>query len=127
MAADRMAERGSQTDPLFPVHLVCRYVAQAIGGHRQNALAYRTRLPRTQTGGRPWGLRRTQLAWLSSSCEFVYRGLWISHVGTALRLKKKSRSTKNTCRTRRLPPAWGSRRCSGTSHGPSLASASVWL
>ena len=77
MAADRVAQGGGRAHPLLSVHLACGHIVQGVGGYRQNALAHRTRLPRTEAGSRAGALRRTQLAWFSSSCELVHRRLRI--------------------------------------------------
>ncbi len=60
-------------------------VLNASGEHRvrstrrycQTALAHRTRLPGTQTGGWPRPLRRARMARLPSSRNAMHRGLWI--------------------------------------------------
>ena len=85
MAAHRMAAKAKPSPPTTScAHLPADDLARRLGGHRQDALAHRARLPRAQAGARPRALRGTQLARLSSSCESVYRRLRLSDARTAL-------------------------------------------
>lgn len=55
--------------------------AQA-GCHHQTALAHRARLRRIEAGTWTGAFRRTELAWISSSCHPGHRCLWVPGSGT---------------------------------------------
>jgi len=77
MAADRVAGERSRTGSLLALHTARRHLARMYGRPGQVALADRTRLSRTQTGGRPRSLRRPRLAWFPSSRNSLCRSLRI--------------------------------------------------
>ena len=77
MAADRVAQRGERTDQVLAFDPSRGHRLPSPGGPRQAALAHRTRLSRTQTGGRSRTLRRPQMARLPSPRHAVHRRLRI--------------------------------------------------
>jgi SRSO17 transposase len=106
MAAHRMAQRRSRTHQVFLEHLARRHPAQGVGALGEAALAYRARLPGTQTGAWPRPLRGPQLARLSPSRNPVHSRLRLPARATNCGSKKNSASSdfrRSACLTRGLP------------------------
>jgi hypothetical protein len=114
-----------------------RHTARASRPSRQTALAHRTRQPAARlarAGTRPQPLRGPRLAWLSSPCEFVHRGLRLSARGTldAFPLRQQPTGPRARRPTQDLHPSrQPSKDPRGIPQTPSppcaSASASAWL
>src|SRR5882757_4939308 len=105
MVADRVACRRARADQVLAVDVASRHRLPRTRRLGQDALAYRTRLSGTQTGGRARALRRARLAWLPSSRHDVHCGLWIPglRAGDDSPLNTSSRhAAPDACHTRRL-------------------------
>ena len=127
MVAYRMAQRANRTHPLLDVQPAAGHQPEGFGEYRQDALAYRARLPRIEARVRLIALRRPWLARFSSPCDAMRGRLRLSHCAAIeARLQKKRCSITNACLTQRLLASRQPDERSATSPTPSRRFAISW-
>jgi hypothetical protein len=104
--ATEHAKEGDDPVRRTALHAASRHLVRAPGRSDEDAMADRTRLSRTQAGGRARLLRRPRMARLSPPRKSLHRGLRISRLrkGDASPLRIFSRLARPAiCRSPRLP------------------------
>src|ERR1700693_2579570 len=111
MADCRMAKARERPGEILAVHAFKGHRFRTNDRYHDDAMAHRARLPGAETGGGPRAFRRTKLARVPSSRDYVYRGLWVpglreerfSPLATSIQGFHPKISPSQTLQTQRLP------------------------